>query len=145
SVGRPLPGIELRIEEAPANGDGNIGGRIWIRTPYLMRGYGIPPDVAAPEFVDGFWPTRDLGRLDADGRLWLCGRIDDCVRTGEGRLVSTAEVEARIRELEGVRAVAVVGMSEGASTTLGAVVERLEAQTGSDHAWLLRELPSWAR
>ena len=88
-----------------------------------MAGYGFPPAVARPGDVNGWWPTRDLGALEADGRLVLAGRLDDCIRTREGRLVNLGVVANKLRDLEGVRHVAVVPLDGLAGVSFGAVVE----------------------
>src|SRR5262249_26297792 len=91
TVGRLLPGVDVHIGDEPgrpcASGE---SGRIWVRSPYCMAGYGFPPDVEPRGDVSGWWPTRDLGRMRHDGQLVLEGRIDDCIRTREGRLVNLA-------------------------------------------------------
>jgi fatty-acyl-CoA synthase len=67
-VGRPVDGVEIRILDQ----DDRIlrigqEGRVAVR----VEGQWFPPDV---QRVDGFWPNGDIGRLDADGRLFLVGR-----------------------------------------------------------------------
>jgi acyl-coenzyme A synthetase/AMP-(fatty) acid ligase len=146
SVGHRLPGVEVRVGDDPGGTTApGEAGRIWVRSPFAMRGYGIPPNLHAPGLVDGFWPTRDLGRFDDEGRLWLEGRIDDCVRTREGRLLNLATVEAMLRDLPGVRAVAVVSLTGAAGATFGAVIESEGASPGDAPALSLADVPAWAR
>ena len=58
---------------------------------------------ATPTFdADGFYPTGDLGALDADGYLWYHGRLDDMFKV-KGATVYPAEVEAALRAVDGVR------------------------------------------
>lgn len=145
-VGRPLPGVAVRIGDRPDQPATTLGqvGQIWIRSPHLMTGYGIPPHVEPLKQVDGWWATQDLGRLDDVGRLWLEGRLDHCVRTRDGRLVNLAAVEARLRELPGVRGVAVVKTMSTGGATFAAVVELANEPTGPAHL-PLADLPEWAR
>lgn len=146
SVGQPLPGVEVRIGDDPGRQYPSAdAGRIWVRSPFLMRGYGVPPEVNAHGLRDGFWPTRDLGRWDQQGRLWLQGRIDDCVRTRDGRLVNLATVEAVLRDLDGVRAVAVVSMPGRAGAAFGVVVEHASAGSGIVAPLPVSDIPVWAR
>lgn len=88
-----------------------------------MAGYGFPPRVERPGDVDGWWPTRDLGSLEADGHLTLAGRLDDCIRTRENRLVNLAAVAAVIRGIRGVTDAAVVPLGGPVGSTFGAVVQ----------------------
>ncbi len=122
-VGRVLPEVDVHIgldphgpceDEAPA--------RIWVRSPWLFGGYGAPPHLDRPGMIDGFWPTRDLGRFDDEGRLMLCGRLDDCIRTREGRLVDLDVVASALRAIDGVREVVVVPVAGAAGPSFAAVV-----------------------
>ncbi|HUR34047.1 MAG TPA: AMP-binding protein, partial [Vicinamibacterales bacterium] len=120
TVGRPITGVEVRIGDDPrvAAAPGTTG-RIWVRSPWQMTGYGIPPVVSRPGDVDGFWPTQDLGMVDADGFLTLSGRADDCVRTRDGRLVNLEVVAAGLRGAPGVGAAVVVPLAGAAGTAFG--------------------------
>ena len=124
TVGRAVAGVEIRIGDHPTalRPPGEMG-RIWVRSPSLMSGYGFPPAVERPDDVDGWWPTQDVGILEADGHLVLAGRLDDCIRMREGRLVNLATVAARLRELPGVTGVAVVPLAGPAGPSFGAVLE----------------------
>ena len=124
TVGRPLPGVEVSIGDDPASPQApGETGRVWVRSPWQMAGYGFPPHVERPGDVDGWWPTRDLGSLEADGHLTLAGRLDDCIRTRENRLVNLAAVAAVIRGIRGVTDAAVVPLGGPVGSTFGAVVQ----------------------
>lgn len=118
--GCPLPGVEVRI----------VGGVIELRGPVLMSGY-----LGEPELPRGsFFTTRDLGELDAAGRLIVSGRVDDVVITG-GEKVHPAQVEAVLSAVPGVSAALVFGASEprfGQSVAALLVLDR-----GSDAAVVL--------
>jgi long-chain acyl-CoA synthetase len=78
SVGTPVPGVALRLVDRSGGdvGPGEIG-EVLVRTPSLMRGYrGVPADGRTPE---GWFATGDLGRLDADGYLFLVDRLKDTI------------------------------------------------------------------
>ena len=146
TVGRALPGVEIRIGEHPTRPSvaGEIG-RIWLRNPWQMAGYGYPPRVERPDDVEGWWPTRDLGSVEADGYLTLHGRIDDCIRTRENRLVNLAAVATAIRELHGVTDVAVLPVDGPVGPTFGAVVQcgaSLELEQLRTH--VASALPPWS-
>lgn len=124
TIGRPLPGLDLCIGDHPdAPLPPETTGRIWVRSPWLMEGYGFPPDLERPRLTAGWWPTRDLGALDAEGRLSLAGRIDDCIRTREGRIVNLFAVANDLRAFGGVRAVEIVPLQGPAGSSFGAVLE----------------------
>ncbi|MEM1025393.1 MAG: AMP-binding protein [Myxococcota bacterium] len=96
-LGRPLPGVELRI----------VSGRVQIRGPTLMRGY-----LGRESFESGGWfDTGDLGGLDEEGQLFVRGRSDDLIVTG-GENVHPTEVEAALAGLEGVDALCVFGLPD---------------------------------
>lgn len=104
SVGYPLPGVELRIA-----GDDEIGV-IQIRGPSVFAGYWQDPKKTAEEFtVDGFFITGDLGRSDADGRVWITGRAKDLVISG-GYNVYPKEIELVLDEIDGIAESAVIGV-----------------------------------
>ena len=104
SVGYPLPGVELRI------GGGDETGVIEIRGPSVFGGYWRMPQKTAEEFTaDGFFITGDVGRRDADGRVWISGRAKDLIISG-GYNVYPKEIELVLDELMGVTESAVVGV-----------------------------------
>ena len=146
TVGRPLAGVEVRVGDHPERplAAGEVG-RIWVRSPWQMAGYGFPPEAERRGAIDDWWPTQDLGRWTEDGQLTLAGRVDDCVRTREGRLVNFVDVADRLRELRGVRRVQVVPLEGPAGIAFGAVIE-CDPLTGLTalQQQVLEALPSWA-
>jgi acyl-CoA synthetase (AMP-forming)/AMP-acid ligase II len=147
TVGRPLPRVEIGIGDHPqAPYQTGETGRIWVRSPWLNAGYGFPPDVQRPGEVDGWWPTTDLGALNGDGQLTLAGRLDDCIRSRDGRLVNLAAVAETLREIRSVRNVAVVPLSGTAGTSFGAIIEcDASVALSTLRIQLSDALPSWAR
>jgi malonyl-CoA/methylmalonyl-CoA synthetase len=112
TVGRALPGVELRI--ASETGGGAVGegeiGVVEVRGPNLFAGYWRDPDKTRAAFTDdGWFRTGDLGYFDADGYLRLVGRGSDLIITG-GLNVYPAEVEDAIDATPGVIESAVVGL-----------------------------------
>ena len=110
SVGRPLPGVEVRVRDEsghePADGD---PGEIEVRGPNLFSGYW--PDGAEGPDAEGWWRTGDVGLLDPDGELTLVDRVKDLVVVS-GFNVYPVEVETVIAELPEVAEVAVVGVDD---------------------------------
>ena len=104
SVGYPLPGVDLRI------GGGQETGVIEIRGPSVFSAYWRMPEKTAEEFTkDGYFITGDVGRQDADGRVWISGRAKDLIISG-GYNVYPKEIELILDELPGVTESAVIGL-----------------------------------
>jgi long-chain acyl-CoA synthetase len=116
SVGRPLPGVDVRLVEA----DGDLAepgdlGFIEVRGANLFTGYW--PDGAGGPDPDGWFATGDLAVTDDDGDYYLVGRRSDLVLVN-GFNVYPAEVEAVLARLPGVREVAVLGLPDGEGEVL---------------------------
>jgi len=114
SVGRPVPGIEIKLVDASgvAVAAGETG-EILVRSGrpgqfLVMREYYNLPEATKEALNDGWLATGDLGRLDAEGFLYIVDRKKDMVLTG-GYNVYSREVEDVIRELPSVAEVGVVG------------------------------------
>ena len=118
SAGKPLPGVELRVFRPDKEGIGEIVAR----SPSLMEGYYNNP--AATEFVmrEGWFHTGDLGWMDADGYLYVTGRIKDVIVTGAGKNVYPADLEAIYRSLPTVKEICVLGIKSGLTEDIHAVV-----------------------
>ena len=110
--GRPLAGVDLRILGADG-GDAPVGeaGEIVVRGPQVCAGYHARPRETAEAFRDGWFHTGDIGRMDAEGYLYVLDRKKDMIITG-GENVYSSEVEAAIHEHPGVHEVAVVGVPD---------------------------------
>jgi malonyl-CoA/methylmalonyl-CoA synthetase len=104
TVGFPLPGVELRLQEQSAS-----VSEIQVRGPNVIRGYLSPSDTQAAFTADGWFRTGDLGELDADGYLRISGRMKELIITG-GYNVYPREVEEVLRAHPLVADAAVVGL-----------------------------------
>ncbi len=146
TVGTPLDGVEVRVGDDPTRPFGpERVGRIWVRSPSRMAGYGFPACLERPGDVDGWWPTQDLGALRADGYLVLAGRMDDAIRTRDNRTINLAHVAASLRQLAGARDAVVVPLDGTHGRSFGAVVECDEGMTAAIlRARLASVLPPWA-
>lgn len=100
SVGRPLPGVELRVTEE---------GEILVRGPSVMRGYWNDEQTTREALRDGWLYTGDLGRIDDDGFLFLTGRKKDLIITAQGKNVAPLLVETQLRRSPLVHDALVVG------------------------------------
>jgi long-chain acyl-CoA synthetase len=134
SVGKPIsPVIELRIAGADgeALGTGDVG-EIWIKGPTVVRGYFGLDDETSRAFTDGWFHTGDLGRLDADGNLYVVDRLKDVIIRG-GENIYAAEVEAALYEHPDVTEAAIIGVPhDRLGEEVGAVVRVREGASALD-------------
>ena len=112
SVGRPHEGVTVRAVDGEGAGvaEGE-SGELWVQTPALSAGYADGADLGDRLTPDGWFRTGDLGRVDADGFVWIEGRVSDMINRG-GLKVSPDEVAEVIRLAPGVTDVAVVGVPD---------------------------------
>lgn len=117
SVGRPFPGIEVRVVDDSGRNlpDGEVG-EIWVRSGIpgrcgVMKGYFNRPLETAAAFTDGWFHTGDLGRLDADAYLYVVDRKKDMVLSG-GYNIYSKEVEHALDSHPNVAESAVVGVPD---------------------------------
>jgi long-chain acyl-CoA synthetase len=92
SVGTPLRTVELAIETDGAPAPSGVIGEVLVRGPSVMAGYHAAPELSARTLRGGWLHTRDLGYLDADGFLFLTGRVLPMAIVG-GFNVYPAELE----------------------------------------------------
>lgn len=99
SVGRPLPGVDVRVVD-PATGDdvapGTVG-ELWVNTTQNV--------------TEGWLRTGDLARRDSDGYIFPCGRLSDTINRG-GEKFGPVEVEEALRSHPAVSDVAVAGVAD---------------------------------
>jgi len=109
SIGRVLPGMELRIlREDGAPCDAGEVGEICVRGPNVMLGYFRDPVETAKALRDGWLHTGDLGLIDAKGDGYIVDRKKDVIIRG-GQNVYPVDIEDVIYHVPGVREVAVIG------------------------------------
>lgn len=104
SVGKALPGVELRIENPGEDG----AGEILVRGPNVMDGYDQRPDETAKVIRDGWFHTGDLGTLDRDGFLTITGRAKEVIVMSSGKNVYPEEVEHHYEQCPLVKEVCVI-------------------------------------
>jgi acyl-CoA synthetase (AMP-forming)/AMP-acid ligase II len=118
SVGQPCRGISLRISE-PMREGGSVAlvdlppgteGEICVKSPGVMQGYYNNPEATARVLTsDGWLRTGDLGFVDAEGYLYITGRLKDIIILG-GENIVPADVEEIVDHVPGVRYSAAVGV-----------------------------------
>src|SRR2546422_9811647 len=90
TVGKPLPGIELRILNPDAEGIGEVA----VRSKTVMSHYLDDPELTAETIVDGWLLTGDLGRFDGKGHLQLFGRKKNMIVTEGGKNIYPEDIES---------------------------------------------------
>jgi long-chain acyl-CoA synthetase len=156
SVGRALPGVELRITEEGTDVAPGAPGEVWARTAASTAGYVGDGDTgASPVDPDGWLHTGDIGRLDDDGYLYITGRLRNVIICG-GFNVVPEEVQAALVADPAVRDAAVLGIpddrlgevpvavvesGDAADAILARVAERLAPYKRPRRVLVVHELP----
>jgi long-chain acyl-CoA synthetase len=96
SVGRPLPGVDVRITNPNDEGVGEV----LIRGRTVMAGYLEDPELTAETLRDGWLHTGDLGVVDASRHLRLVGRVKNMIVTAGGKNVYPEDVESAFEGLD---------------------------------------------
>jgi long-chain acyl-CoA synthetase len=115
----------VRILKPDAEG----AGEILIRGPNVMLGYYNNSDADAEVLIDGWYYSGDLGRIDANGYLTICGRVKNLIVTPNGKNVYPEEVERELLQSPYIAEVMVYGhsVSAGAEEVHAIIFPDLEA------------------
>ncbi|MFM9886695.1 MAG: class I adenylate-forming enzyme family protein [Burkholderiales bacterium] len=112
SSGRALAGVDLRVVDvAGREVEAGANGEIVVRGPQITRAYHNRPAESGESFRDGWFHTGDVGHIDAAGYVFLLEHKKDVIITN-GDIVYCAEVEAVLREYDGVQEAAVIGIAD---------------------------------
>jgi long-chain acyl-CoA synthetase len=95
TVGKPLPGMEVKIVDPSPDGIGEV----YVRSKTVMSGYLNEPELTAETIVDGWLRTGDLGKFDAQDHLHLSGRKKNMIVTEEGKNIYPEDIEAAFEGL----------------------------------------------
>ena len=148
SIGIPLPGLLVRIVHPDTGRDVPAGenGEIWLKSPSVTPGYWRKPGETAAAFVEGWFRTGDLGRMDEEGYYFLTDRLKHIIISG-GENISPKEVESVINSYEGVAESSVVGVPDErwGEKVAAAVVSKPQAQVNVQElqAHCKEHLHSW--
>jgi len=117
SVGRSLPGIDVRIDQPDASGIGEI----IAKGPNVMVGYFENPEATAQTLRNGWLHTGDLGRIDEEGNVFIVGRKKEMILGASGENVYPDELEEIYRDSKYVKELSVVGLPLAGDTGLETV------------------------
>lgn len=94
SVGKPIPGVRVRIENYETGEECRLGedGRILVKGDSVMKGYFNDFEQTSLHIRRGWYDTGDMGNIDEDGYLWHVGRLKRFVKIG-GEMVSLVKIE----------------------------------------------------
>jgi long-chain acyl-CoA synthetase len=100
TVGKILPNLEVRIAD---------DGEILVRGPSVFKGYWNRPEETQSAFVDGWFKTGDIGRLDAEGYLSVTDRKKELIKTSGGKFIAPQPIENSMKLSPLVGTAVVVG------------------------------------
>jgi long-chain acyl-CoA synthetase len=105
SVGKPIPGVEVRIQDPNEEGVGEV----LVKGPNVMKEYFNNPEATEAALVDGWYRTGDLGSIDDEGFLYVKGRVRNLIVTANGKNVYPEEVEQELLKSPYIEEVMVYG------------------------------------
>ncbi|HKS10904.1 MAG TPA: AMP-binding protein [Pyrinomonadaceae bacterium] len=118
TVGKPLPGVEVRISDPDASGVGEV----LARGPNVMLGYYENEAATRATLVDRWLHTGDLGRVDEDGNLYLVGRSKEIIVDTNGKNVYPDELEEAYENSVYVKELSIVGLPDGPGEKVACLV-----------------------
>ncbi|MCA1577203.1 MAG: AMP-binding protein [Acidobacteria bacterium] len=118
TVGKPLPGVEVRIAEPDASGVGEV----IARGPNVMLGYYENEAATRETLIDRWLYTGDLGRVDEDGNLYLVGRSKEIIVDTNGKNVYPDELEELYANSPYVKELSIVGLPDGIGEKVACLV-----------------------
>ena len=108
SVGKPLPGVEVKIDSPDENGVGEV----LARGQNVMVGYYNNDEATDAVLRDRWLRTGDLGRMDEDGNLYIVGRSKDVIIDSNGKNIYPDEIEELYGKSKFIKELSVVGLSD---------------------------------
>jgi len=134
SVGRALPGVELKIDKPDQDGIGEI----LIRGPIVTAGYYRNPHATREAFTaEGWFRSGDLGRLDKRGHLYIVGRTKDAIVLPNGKNVYPEDLEPHYERSRAISEICILGIQDHESSFVG--VEKLFAVVVPNFEYLRTE------
>ncbi len=108
SVGKPLPGVEVKID----NPDDSGVGEVLARGQNVMLGYYNNEEATAAVLQDRWLRTGDLGKIDEDGNLYIVGRSKDVIIDSNGKNIYPDEIEELYSKSTFIKELSVVGLPD---------------------------------
>ena len=113
SVGKPFPGVEIRIDPSAVEEQGlrneRTVGEIVVHGPNVFAGYRNLPEQTKQAFTsDGWFRTGDIGYFDDDNFLYVLGRVSTLIKTESGEKIQTEDIEAAYESETGIREIGVL-------------------------------------
>lgn len=99
SIGKPLPHIKAKIEDANEEGMGELV----VKGPNVMLGYYGDEEATKEVLKDGWFYTGDLAKIDDDGYIFICGRKKSVIVLKNGKNIFPEEMENLVNKIEGVK------------------------------------------
>src|SRR6266542_3697928 len=118
TVGKPLPGVEVRIADSDPSGVGEV----IARGPNVMLGYFGNEEATREAWVDRWLYTGDLGRIDDEGNLYLVGRSKEIILDTNGKNVYPDEVEEVYQDSPYIKELSVIGLPDGVGEKVACIV-----------------------
>jgi acyl-CoA synthetase (AMP-forming)/AMP-acid ligase II len=134
SAGRPWATVEIRIaDDAGQDVPAGEAGEVLVRAPQVMSGYWKREELSAETLRDGWLHTKDIGRLDDAGYVYLLGRKDEMIISG-GYNIAPFEVEEELHRHPAVLDAAVVGEKdpEWGQSVVAYIVRRHDSVTAQE-------------
>lgn len=155
SVGHAMPGVEVKIN----NPDEDGVGELYARGPNIMKGYLEDDEANREVFVNGWFNTGDLARIDKDEYIFLTGRKKNVIVLKNGKNIYPEEIEALIDKIPYVTENVVMGEPEGddyrlvahivydpeAEATKGKSLEYIQIMADTDIELINKEMPTFKR
>ncbi len=118
TVGKSLPGVEVRISDPDPSGVGEV----IARGPNVMLGYFGNEEATRQALVDRWLYTGDLGRIDDEGNLYLVGRSKEIIVDTNGKNVYPDEVEEVYQDSPYIKELSVIGLPDGIGEKVACIV-----------------------
>ncbi|XP_065866149.1 probable CoA ligase CCL8 [Euphorbia lathyris] len=152
TVGKPFPGVQVKIVKDENEDDANGLGELCVKSPSLFKEYWKLPKVTNESFTDdGFFKTGDAGKIDEDGYYIILGRTSADIMKVGGFKLSALEIESVLLEHPVVAECCVLGLPDkdyGDSVSAIIVVEealKKKRERDSKPSLTLEELCEWAK
>ena len=107
TVGPPIPGVEVKIQSLESMDEKE--GEIWIKGPNVMRGYYENLKLTEESFNGKWFKTGDIGRIDKNGNLTVCGRIKNVIINEMGKNIYPEEIEEELLKNPIFKEICVIG------------------------------------